>query len=190
MTREEFMSKARTSAEKILEHKANGIMNLVQQAYAEGRRAAKSEYEDAFREGAVTVKRAVDKLLDVESYDAKGLFGIHNEKMAADKIRAMSAFDLREAEEKIDEWVQEQKGAYEVGQVVRDPLGVACVVTKIYTGDIAGILGGFHVLYADGTTARFPSGTEFEVLDTDGGTLSDLSEAIAEADRAGREEGR
>ena len=35
MTRDEFMTKARGTARQILEGKENGIMNLVQQAWAE-----------------------------------------------------------------------------------------------------------------------------------------------------------
>lgn len=40
MTRDEFMREARKTAGKILESKENGIMNLVQQAWAEGKRNA------------------------------------------------------------------------------------------------------------------------------------------------------
>lgn len=43
MTREEFMKDARLSAHKILEGKENGIMNIVQQAWAEGKRNAEAE---------------------------------------------------------------------------------------------------------------------------------------------------
>ena len=53
MTREKFMKDARLSAHKILESKENGIMNLVRQAWAEGKRNAEVE---ALRE---TVEQAV-----------------------------------------------------------------------------------------------------------------------------------
>ena len=53
MTREKFMKDARLSAHKILESKENGIMDLVQQAWAEGKRNAEVE---ALRE---TVEQAV-----------------------------------------------------------------------------------------------------------------------------------
>ncbi len=53
MTREKFMKDARLSAHKILESKEDGIMNLVQQAWAEGKRNAEVE---ALRE---TVEQAV-----------------------------------------------------------------------------------------------------------------------------------
>lgn len=43
MTRDEFMREARKTAGKILESKENGIMNLVQQAWAEGKRNAEVE---------------------------------------------------------------------------------------------------------------------------------------------------
>ena len=43
MTRDEFMQEARKTAGKILESKENGIMNLVQQAWAEGKRNAEIE---------------------------------------------------------------------------------------------------------------------------------------------------
>jgi len=43
MTREEFMREARETAKKILAGKENGIMNLVQQAWAEGKRNAEVE---------------------------------------------------------------------------------------------------------------------------------------------------
>ena len=40
MEREKFMQEARIAAHRILEGKENGIMNLVQQAWAEGKRNA------------------------------------------------------------------------------------------------------------------------------------------------------
>lgn len=40
MTRDEFMQEARKTAGRILESKENGIMNLVQRAWAEGKRNA------------------------------------------------------------------------------------------------------------------------------------------------------
>lgn len=43
MTRDEFMQEARKAAGRILESKVNGIMNLVQQAWAEGKRNAEVE---------------------------------------------------------------------------------------------------------------------------------------------------
>ena len=43
MNREEFMQEARETAHRILEGKENGIMNLVQQAWAEGKRNAEVE---------------------------------------------------------------------------------------------------------------------------------------------------
>lgn len=43
MTRDEFMREARKTAGRILESKENGIMNLVQQAWAEGKRNAEIE---------------------------------------------------------------------------------------------------------------------------------------------------
>lgn len=184
MEREKFMQEARLTANKILAGKENGIMNLVQQAWAEGKRSATTSYQ----EGALDVKRAVDKILDVMSYDAKALFHVHNEKMAADMLRGMSLSDLFDAEKRIDEWVKESVGDYKAGMVVRDPLGRACVITKIYTGDTAGVMGGFHVLYADGDTNRWPMGTKFEPLWTDSGLFDDLIGGIRDADEADKEE--
>jgi hypothetical protein len=43
MEREKFMQEARLTAHRILEGKENGIMNLVQQAWAEGKRSAEVE---------------------------------------------------------------------------------------------------------------------------------------------------
>lgn len=43
MEREKFMQEARLTAHRILEGKENGIMNLVQQAWAEGKRNAEVE---------------------------------------------------------------------------------------------------------------------------------------------------
>lgn len=54
MTREEFMQEARLTAKKILAGKENGIMNLVQQAWAEGKRNAEVE----------TLRAAIDEALD------------------------------------------------------------------------------------------------------------------------------
>ena len=54
MEREEFMKQARMAANKILESKENGIMNLVQQAWAEGKRNAEVE----------TLRAAIDEALD------------------------------------------------------------------------------------------------------------------------------
>lgn len=184
MTREEFMQKARLTAHKILESKENGIMNLVQQAWAEGKRSATTSYQ----EGASDVKRAVDKVLDVDSYDGDELFHIQNQYMAADMIGKMTLGDLFEAEKKIDDWVKEQVGEYKVGHVVRDPLGRACMITKIYTGDTAGVMGGFHVLYGEGDTNQWPLGTKFEPLWTDSGLFDDLIGGIRDADAADKEE--
>lgn len=184
MTREEFMQEARLTANKILAGKENGIMNLVQQAWAEGKRNAQTNYQ----EGASDVKRAVDKILDVMSYDAKALFHIHTWGMAASMLRNMNLGDLFEAEKRIDEWVKEQVGEYKVGHVVRDPLGRACVITRIYTGQSAGVMGGFHVLYGDGDTNRWPLGTKFEPLWTDSGLFDDLVCGIRDADEADKEE--
>lgn len=60
MTRDDFMAKARGTARQILEGKENGIMNLVQQAWAEGKRNAEVEtlkqaVVEAFTKGTVTV---------------------------------------------------------------------------------------------------------------------------------------
>ena len=54
MNREDFMKEARLAAHKILEGKENGIMNLVQQAWAEGKRNAEVE----------TLRAAIDEALD------------------------------------------------------------------------------------------------------------------------------
>lgn len=54
MEREKFMQEARLTAHKILEGKENGIMNLVQQAWAEGKRNAEVE----------TLRAAIDEALD------------------------------------------------------------------------------------------------------------------------------
>ena len=65
MNREEFMQEARETARRIIEGKKNGIMNLVQQAWAEGKRNAETEtitalMKQAFnkveQKGTVTVK--------------------------------------------------------------------------------------------------------------------------------------
>ena len=52
--REKFMQQARMTAHRILEGKENGIMNLVQQAWAEGKRNAEVE----------TLRAAIDEALD------------------------------------------------------------------------------------------------------------------------------
>ena len=54
MEREKFMQEARETAHKILAGKENGIMNLVQQAWAEGKRSAEVE----------TLRAAIDEALD------------------------------------------------------------------------------------------------------------------------------
>lgn len=51
--REKFMQEARLTAHRILEGKENGIMNLVQQAWAEGKRNAEVE----------TLRAAIDEAL-------------------------------------------------------------------------------------------------------------------------------
>ena len=53
MEREKFMQEARETARRILEGKENGIMNLVQQAWAEGKRNAEVE----------TLRDAIDEAL-------------------------------------------------------------------------------------------------------------------------------
>jgi len=60
MTREEFMKDARLSVHKMLEGKENGIMNLVHQAWAEGKRNAEVEtlkqtVVEAFTSGTATI---------------------------------------------------------------------------------------------------------------------------------------
>ena len=54
MEREKFMQEARRTAHTILEGKENGIMNLVQRAWAEGKRNAEVE----------TLRAAIDEALD------------------------------------------------------------------------------------------------------------------------------
>lgn len=54
MTRDEFMKKAHGITREILQGKENGIMNLVQQAWAEGKRNAEVE----------TLRTAIDEALD------------------------------------------------------------------------------------------------------------------------------
>lgn len=54
MEREKFMQEARITAHDILEGKENRIMNLVQQAWAEGKRNAEVE----------TLRAAIDEALD------------------------------------------------------------------------------------------------------------------------------
>lgn len=54
MERKKFMQEARLTAHQILEGKENGIMNLVQRAWAEGKRNAEVE----------TLRAAIDEALD------------------------------------------------------------------------------------------------------------------------------
>ena len=54
MEREKFMQEARLTAHRILEGKENAIMNIVQQAWAEGKRNAEVE----------TLRAAIDEALD------------------------------------------------------------------------------------------------------------------------------
>lgn len=61
MEREKFMQEARLTAHRILESKENGIMNLVQQAWAEGKRNAEVE----------TLRAAIDEALDRREPKAK-----------------------------------------------------------------------------------------------------------------------
>lgn len=51
MTREEFMKHAKSEIEEVFGNKRNRLMNLIQQAYAEGRRNAECNltYEHSFR---------------------------------------------------------------------------------------------------------------------------------------------
>lgn len=54
MDREKFMQEARLTAHRILDGKENGIMNLVQRAWAEGKRNAEVE----------TLRVAIEEALD------------------------------------------------------------------------------------------------------------------------------
>lgn len=54
MEREKFMQEARLTVHRILEGKENGIMNLVQQAWAEGKRNAEVE----------TLRAVIEEALD------------------------------------------------------------------------------------------------------------------------------
>lgn len=60
MEREKFMQDAREISHKILEGKENSIMNLVQQAWAEGKRNAEVE----------TLRSAMDEVIN-KYYDSK-----------------------------------------------------------------------------------------------------------------------
>lgn len=63
MDREKFMQEARRTAHTILEGKENGIMNLVQRAWAEGKRNAEVE----------TLRAAIDEALDKRALDKREL---------------------------------------------------------------------------------------------------------------------
>ena len=54
MTRDEFMKKARGTVDQAFEHRKNGIMNLVEQAWAEGKHNADVE----------TLRAAIEEALD------------------------------------------------------------------------------------------------------------------------------
>ena len=79
MTREEFMIKARTTARQILDGKENGIMNLVQQAYAEGKRHAEVETLREAIEEALNKRDSVEeetigeKIYPIDEDIAKGM---------------------------------------------------------------------------------------------------------------------
>ena len=57
MTREDFMIDARKTANKILNGKENAIMNLVEQAYAEGKRSVSDEIQKAYEAGRQSVRK-------------------------------------------------------------------------------------------------------------------------------------
>lgn len=59
MDRDKFMQEARLTAHRILEGKENGIMNLVQQAWAEGKRNAEVETLKEAIEAALNNRQAV-----------------------------------------------------------------------------------------------------------------------------------
>lgn len=63
MEREKFMQEARRTAHQILEGKENGIMNLVQRAWAEGKRNAEVE----------TLRAAIDEALDRREITMTGM---------------------------------------------------------------------------------------------------------------------
>lgn len=73
MTRDDFMKEARETTQAILQGKENGIMNLVQRAWAEGKRNAEVE----------TLRAAIYEALDrrepkeqpVDWDEAKGMYG-------------------------------------------------------------------------------------------------------------------
>lgn len=54
MTRDEFMRKAREAVDQAFEHRKNGIMNVVEQAWSEGKRNAEVE----------TLRAAIEEALD------------------------------------------------------------------------------------------------------------------------------
>lgn len=71
MTRDDFMAKARGTTKQILESKENGIMNLVQQAWAEGKRNAEVEtLKQAVVEAFTNRTATVDKSCEV-GYEEK-----------------------------------------------------------------------------------------------------------------------
>lgn len=119
----------------------------------------------AYQRGALDMKAAYDSILNVSTYDAKELFGVHNETMAAKMLRDMAAADVMEAKEKVDQWIKEAKNGYGVGDVVQDPLGNVCVITHIWTNDSTNLCSMYDVLYADGSTNRWDAKTQFEVID-------------------------
>lgn len=70
MEREKFMQEARLTAHRILEGKENGIMNLVQRAWAEGKRNAEVETLKAAIEEALEKLDEKNEQADITTADA------------------------------------------------------------------------------------------------------------------------
>ena len=73
MEREKFMQEARLTAHRILEGKENGIMNLVQRAWAEGKRNAEVETLKAAIEEALEKLDEKNEQADITTADAEAV---------------------------------------------------------------------------------------------------------------------
>jgi len=101
MTRDEFMAKARGTARQILEGKENGIMNLVQQAWAEGERNAEAETLKDVIEQALALHYGIpqndeDCVLLYEGRKIKCKMGMIEYSDNAVPMRAVRKFEVYE----------------------------------------------------------------------------------------------
>ena len=144
-----------------MERQEAAVQNLLNEAYTDGVNDAIEAYRT---------------ILNHRRYDAVAVFGRGD---VASMLDDMTPQQIIDGAQRVNEWIEDSKGQYSIGQTVLDPLGKLCMITNINTGRSADILGGYDVIYPSGVTNRWPIGAALEgVTDSDNDILTNLLYAL------------